>query len=179
MECGGFAIEGTRPIERLSLAVFPSPFVIHKTLKERVRIRHRIRAIDGQDDLNPQAATFTHGGINGATVLAKGQDWQFRLAALAKDGVIYRFIFAAQPLTADLDGLFRQSIGSFNSLSDSEREQARPLRVRHVIAQQGETAETLSKRMGTVERPYERFLVLNGLDRPALQLGRGYKLIAE
>jgi predicted Zn-dependent protease len=118
-------------------------------------------------------------GFNGATVLAKGQDWQFRLAALAKDGVIYRFIFAAQPLTADLDGLFRQSIGSFNSLSDSEREQARPLRVRHVIAQQGETAETLSKRMGTVERPYERFLVLNGLDRPGLQLGRGYKLIAE
>ena len=51
--------------------------------------------------------------------------------------------------------------------------------MRHVIAQQGETAETLSKRMGTVERPYERFLVLNGLDRPALQLGRGYKLIAE
>jgi len=118
-------------------------------------------------------------GIKGATVLAKGQDWQFRLAGLAKDGVIYRFIFAAQPLTADLDGLIRQSIGSFASLSEAEIEQARPLRIRSVIAQQGETAETLSKRMGTVERPYERFLVLNGLDRPALQLGRGYKLIAE
>ena len=118
-------------------------------------------------------------GLKGATVLAKGQDWQFRLAALAKDGVIYRFIFAAQPLTADLDGLFRQAIGSFDSLTGTEIEQARPLRIRHVIAQQGETAETLSKRMGTIERPYERFLVLNGLDRPALQLGRSYKLIAE
>lgn len=126
-----------------------------------------------------EVETINSHGMRGATVLAKGQDWQFRLAALAKDGVIYRFIFAAQPLTADLDGLFRQSIGSFTGLSEAEIEQARPLRVRHVIAQQGETAETLSKRMATVERPYERFLVLNGLDRPALQLGRGYKLIAE
>lgn len=120
----------------------------------------------------------TH-GLAAATALAKGPDWQFRLAAIAKDGVIYRLIFAAQPLTADLDGLFRQSIGSFAALSEAEIGQARPLRVRHVVARQGDTAELLARQMGTVERPYERFLVLNGLDRPGLQLGRGYKLITE
>jgi predicted Zn-dependent protease len=51
-------------------------------------------------------------GIKGATVLAKGQDWQFRLAGLAKDGVIYRFIFAAQPLTAKPKSSRRDPCGS-------------------------------------------------------------------
>jgi predicted Zn-dependent protease len=56
----------------------------------------------------------------------------------------------------------------------------RPLRLRIVTVRPGETPETLARRMTGVDRPLERFLVLNGL-RPgaALQPGQQVKIVTE
>ncbi|MEO6840270.1 MAG: Zn-dependent protease, partial [Bradyrhizobium sp.] len=45
-----------------------------------------------------------------------------------------------------------------------EIQAARPLRVKVITAQPGDTVESLSHRMAGVDRPAERFRVLNGLD---------------
>jgi predicted Zn-dependent protease len=54
------------------------------------------------------------------------------------------------------------------------------LRVQLVTAGPGDTAESLAARMVVANRPVERFLVLNGLERgAALKPGARYKIIAE
>ena len=118
-------------------------------------------------------------GLEAATAIASGEDWRFRLAAIVKDETIYRFIFAAHPLTGDLDGLFRQSIASFRALRPDESQKARPLRLQTLIAQTGDSPESLAARSVLTDHALERFYLINGLDRGPLQSGRLYKIIGE
>ena len=50
---------------------------------------------------------------------------------------------------------------------DDEIQAARPLRIKVITVQPGDTVESLSHRMAGVDHPAERFRVLNGLDRNA------------
>jgi predicted Zn-dependent protease len=118
-------------------------------------------------------------GLEGATAIASGEDWRFRLAAIVKDDTIYRFIFAAHPLTGDLDGLFRQSIASFHVLKPEESQQARPMRLKTVQARAGDSVESLAARSVLSDHAVERLSLLNGLERGSLQIGRFYKIISE
>lgn len=122
---------------------------------------------------------ITVNGLDGATAIASGEDWRFRLAAIVKDDTIYRFIFAANPLTGDLDGLFRQSIASFHVLKPDEGLKARPLRLKTVQARIGDSADSLAARSVLSDHALERFTLLNGLERGPLQIGRTYKIIGE
>ena len=55
-----------------------------------------------------------------------------------------------------------------------------PLRLVLVTAKPGDTAESLAGRMATTDRAVDRFLVLNGLDRPsAVKPGQSYKIVVE
>ena len=56
----------------------------------------------------------------------------------------------------------------------------RPLRLQLVTAREGDTVETLAARMVVTDRPVERFLTLNGLDRDAaVKPGERYKIVVE
>ena len=118
-------------------------------------------------------------GLEGATAVASGQDWRFRLAAIVKDETIYRFIFATHPEHSDLDGAFRQSIASFHVLKQDDNKHVRPLRLKIVQAKTGDTAEGLAQNSILPDHALERFHVMNGLERGALQLGRHYKIVSE
>ena len=122
---------------------------------------------------------ITVNGLEAATTIASGRDWRFRLAAIVKDDTIYRFIFAANPLTGDLDGLFRQSIASFRLLRPEESTQVRPLRLKTVTAKAGDTAESLAAQAVLPDHALERFYLINGLDHGSIQVGRSYKIIGE
>ena len=123
--------------------------------------------------------SITVNGLEAATTIASGRDWRFRLASIVKDETIYRFIFAANPLTGDLDGLFRQSIASFHLLRPEESLQVRPLRLKTVTATSGDTAENLAARSILSDHALERFYLINGLDHGPVQPGRSYKIIGE
>jgi predicted Zn-dependent protease len=57
---------------------------------------------------------------------------------------------------------------------------AKSLRLRVVPVQPGETPAKLARRMAAVDRPLERFLVLNGLSAgQALKVGDKVKLITQ
>ena len=63
---------------------------------------------------NIDAATVedvTINGFPGATAVAKGDQWDFRLYAIRFGSDVYRFIFAAKHRTAETDRSFRESIG--------------------------------------------------------------------
>jgi predicted Zn-dependent protease len=58
----------------------------------------------------------------------------------------------------------RETVNSFRRLTLEEIQAARPLRIKVITVQPGDTVESLSHRMAGVDRPAERFRVLNGLE---------------
>jgi predicted Zn-dependent protease len=123
---------------------------------------------------------ITINGFAGATAAAKGDQWDFRLYALRFGSDVYRFIYAAKHRTADIDRVFRESIGTFRRMSLAEVEDAKPLRLKVVTVGPGDTVEKFAGRMAVADRQLERFRVLNGLEAGArLKPGGEVKIVVE
>jgi predicted Zn-dependent protease len=107
---------------------------------------------------------ITVNGFPAATALAHGEQWQFRVYALRFGSDVYRFIFATKQKTQESERNARETVASFRRLTLEEIQAARPLRIKVITVQPGDTVESLSHRMMGVDRPAERFRVLNGLE---------------
>src|SRR4051794_32051239 len=107
---------------------------------------------------------ITVNGFPAATALAHGEQWQFRVYALRFGSDVYRFIFAAKQKTLESERNARETVASFRRLTLEEIQAARPLRIKVITVQPGDTVESLSHRMTGMDRPAERFRVLNGLE---------------
>ena len=107
---------------------------------------------------------ITVNGFPAATALAHGEQWQFRVYALRFGSDVYRFIFAAKQKTLESERNARETVASFRRLTLEEIQAARPLRIKVITVQPGDTVDSLSHRMMGVDRPAERFRVLNGLE---------------
>ncbi len=119
-------------------------------------------------------------GIPAALGVAKGGDWQFRVAVIRFGGEVYRMIFASRNLSAALDARFMESIESFRKLESEEAMRTRPLRVKIVAANADETAASLARRMAVTEQQLDQFLLLNGLQSgTALRPEERYKIVVE
>jgi predicted Zn-dependent protease len=115
-----------------------------------------------------------------ATAVAQGDQWSFRLGAVRLGPKVFRLIYAAHSLTPAVDARFRASINSFHRLSQQEAAAAHPQRIEIVEAQDGDTPETMAKKMAITDRPLDQFLSLNGLEKDAvLKPGMRYKIIVE
>ena len=120
------------------------------------------------------------GGYPAATATASSDQWQFRIYALRIGGDVYRFIFAAKDKTGDAEKSFRETVNSFRRLTLNEIQSARPLRLKVVSVKPGDTAESMSRRMQGVDRPLERFRIINGLDqRGALRPNDRVKIVVD
>ena len=108
--------------------------------------------------------------INGfpvASASANGDQWQFKVYALRFGSDVNRFLLASQQKTTESDRNARETVGSFRRLTLEEIQAARPLRIKVITVQPGDTVESLSHRMSGVDRPAARFRILNGLDAHA------------
>jgi predicted Zn-dependent protease len=96
-------------------------------------------------------------------------------------GIFYRFMFISPPkATAQLEPVFRQTAMSFRRLTAQEAATIQPLRIRAVAVGNGDTIETLARRMAFDRLQRERFTVLNGLfDGAALRPGEHVKIVVE
>jgi predicted Zn-dependent protease len=110
---------------------------------------------------------LTIGGFPTASAVAHGDQWQFKVYALRFGSDVYRFIFAAKQKTTESDRNARETVNSFRRLTLEEIQAARPLRIKVINAQPGDTVESLSHRMAGLDRPMDRFRILNGLDAHA------------
>ena len=95
--------------------------------------------------------------------MVESSQWSFRIVAVRLDGGVARLIFAAKPGARELDRVFREMTATFRRMSTAELAATKPLRLRIIAVLPGDTPEKLAKRMAVVDRPLERFLVLNGL----------------
>jgi predicted Zn-dependent protease len=110
---------------------------------------------------------LTINGFPAASAAAHGDQWQFKIYALRFGSDVYRFIFATRQKTTESDRNARETVNSFRRLTLDEIQAARPLRIKVITVQPGDTVESLSHRMAGIDRPAERFRVLNGLDAHA------------
>jgi predicted Zn-dependent protease len=132
---------------------------------------------------NVDALTVEEQTINGfpaATGAAKGEQWSFRLFAVRFGSDVYRFVFAAKNATPQVDRSFRDSVATFRRMTLKESQEARPLRVRIVVAGPHDTVEKLARRMAKLDHPVERFRVLNGLSaQDRVKPGEKLKIVVE
>ncbi|KJC47260.1 Zn-dependent protease [Bradyrhizobium sp. LTSP885] len=103
-------------------------------------------------------------GFPASAATAHGDQWQFKVYALRFGSDVYRFIFAAKQKTTESERNARETVNSFRRLTLEEIQSARPLRIKVINVQPGDTVESLSHRMAGVDHPADRFRVLNGLD---------------
>ena len=123
--------------------------------------------------------TLNLNGLEASTVVAHGAEWSFRLAAVRYGGNVYRFMYAARDFNAAADRAFVASIESFRALGPDDAARSRPLRIALVTATANDTVENLAARMATPDHALARFLLLNGLTKPALTVGETYKIVSE
>ena len=110
---------------------------------------------------------LTINGFPAASATAHGDQWHFKVYALRFGSDVYRFIFASRQKTTESDRNARETVNSFRRLTLEEVQAARPLRLKVITVQPGDTVESLSHRMAGVDRPAQRFRILNGLEANA------------
>jgi predicted Zn-dependent protease len=121
--------------------------------------------MEGVDKTTTEELTIN--GMPAAATTAQGDQWHFKVYALKFGNDVYRFIFASRQKTTESERNARETVNSFRKLTLEEIQAARPLRIKVITVQPGDTVESLSHRMAGVDHPTERFRVLNGLDRKA------------
>ncbi|MFT5486147.1 MAG: putative Zn-dependent protease [Paracoccaceae bacterium] len=125
--------------------------------------------------------TIRANGLEAATattqVRTKDGTFDARLTAYRVDAkTIYRMIFlTAGAETNRLATGLRRTTYSFRRLSTTEASRLRPLVLRIVTVQRGDTVESLASRLPYSDYKLERFEVLNGISRND-RLRRGQKL---
>ena len=123
---------------------------------------------------------LTVSGFPTATAIARGEQWRFRIYALRFGSDVYRFVFASKAKNGEGDRSFRETVNTFRRLTLAETQAARPLRLKVITVQPGDTVESLSHRMAGVDRQLDRFRILNGLDAKATVKARDrVKIVVE
>jgi predicted Zn-dependent protease len=110
---------------------------------------------------------LTVNGFPAASANAQGDQWYFKVYVLRFGSDVYRFIFASRQKSTESERNARETVNSFRRLTLEEIQAARPLRIKVITVQPGDTVESLAHRMSGVDRPADRFRILNGLDASA------------
>lgn len=114
-------------------------------------------------------------GTEAATARARVDGWQFQITVIRAGDQVYRLLTAA-PLSSTSLATIANSVGaSLRLLSDTEKANLKPLRVRAVTVKQGDTLASVSAQMQGVERKLDLFRVLNALP-PGATLTPGDKV---
>ncbi|MFO1110700.1 MAG: M48 family metalloprotease [Bradyrhizobium sp.] len=110
---------------------------------------------------------MTINGFPAASAIAQGDQWHFKVYVLRFSADVYRFIFATRQKSTESERNARETVNSFRRLTLEEIQAARPLRIKVITVQPGDTVESLAHRMSGVDHPAERFRILNGLETHA------------
>ncbi len=105
----------------------------------------------------------TIGGLPAVTASAVTEGWSFRIAVIRIGRTGYRFIFATRKPDDAFTRAYEETVASFRQLSPTERARLRPLRIKTIRAEAGDTPEKLAVGMSGVEpsRRLELFSILN------------------
>lgn len=134
--------------------------------------------VAGLEGASVQAETIN--GNEAATATARADGWQFGITVIRAGDQVYRLLTAAPLASTSLASVSRSVSDSFRVLTPEEKAALKPLRIRVVTVQPGQTIGTLSANMVGVDRKLDLFRVLNGLaPGAALSAGDKVKIITD
>ena len=130
--------------------------------------------------IEPSVIPTIVNGNEGAIASAVAERWQFSITVLRANGRVYRFLTAAPSTATGVADAASSITSSFKTLSDSERRNLKPTRVRVVTVRPGDTVGSLSAQMVGADRPQELFRLLNGLSAgQSLSVGESVKIVTD
>ena len=123
---------------------------------------------------------ITVNGLPAANAKASAERWDFDVTVIRMDKRIFRFLTAVPKGNASLQTTAEIIRNSFRKITPQEAAELKPLRVRVVTAQPGDTITTLSARMMGTDRKLDLFRVLNALPiGAAINPGQRLKIISD
>lgn len=119
-------------------------------------------------------------GLSAATARASADRWDFDVTVIRTGTQIFRFLTAVPKGSPALDPVANVLRASFRKMSPQEAASLKPLRVRVVTVDQGETVDSIADRMMGTNRKLELFTLINALT-PTSELAPGarVKIISE
>jgi predicted Zn-dependent protease len=129
--------------------------------------------VAGLDNASVRQTTIN--GNDAAVAHARADGWQFDIAVIRAGSQVYRLLTAAPAASGSLDQVARTVSGSFRVLSAAEKAALKPLRIRVVTVQPGQTMGSLAAQMVGVDRKLDLFKVLNAIG-PAGNVSAGDKV---
>jgi predicted Zn-dependent protease len=109
----------------------------------------------------PSVRSETINGNEAAIARAEAGGWRFDITVIRAGGQVYRLLTAAPQQSQQLDEVAQYVGSSFRILSAAEKADLKPLRVKVVTVQSGQTIATLAAAMSGVDKKLELFRVLN------------------
>jgi predicted Zn-dependent protease len=149
-------------------------------IDQRVSLSDYVRSgwVAGLDQQTIRPTTIN--GNEAVTAKARAEGWQFDVTVIRSSGQVYRLLTAAPAASNQLDGIASQVGGSFRTLTPAEREALRPLRIRIVTVQPGQTVATLAAQMQGVDRKLDMFRLINAMGAGAtVSAGSKVKIITD
>jgi predicted Zn-dependent protease len=129
--------------------------------------------VAGLDSASVHQTTIN--GNEAAMAHASADGWQFDITVIRAGNQVYRLLTAAPASSGSLDPVARSVSSSFRVLSAAEKAALRPLRIRVVTVQPGQTMGSLAAQMVGVDRKLDLFKVLNAIG-PAGNVSVGDKV---
>lgn len=127
------------------------------------------------DTVRPENAN----GVDMATGVAVTPQWTFRVAVARYKDKVYRFIFAAKFDSPAFDDAASQTLRSFRPATPRDSAGIKHLVVRLVTAGSLDTADSLARRMASLNRGTDLFYILNNLyPGDPVVAGQRYKIVA-
>ncbi|WP_457941237.1 M48 family metalloprotease [Mesorhizobium sp. 10J20-29] len=142
---------------------------------KRTRLTDYIRSgwVAGLQDSSVEARTIN--GNEAASARAAAEGWQFDITVVRAGDQVYRLLTAAPVASTQLDSVAATVGGSFKLLSAQEKAALKPLRIRIVTVQPGQTTGAIAAQMVGVDRKLDLFRVLNAL-APGASVSAGDKV---
>jgi predicted Zn-dependent protease len=122
----------------------------------------------------------TINGNEAAIARAEAGGWRFDITVIRAGGQVYRLLTAAPQQSQQLDDVAQFVGASFKVLTASEKAALKPLRIKVVTVQPGQTIGTLSAAMSGVDKKLELFRVLNEVPPGGgVSVGQKVKIITD
>ncbi len=133
------------------------------TLNRKTSLTNYLRSgwVAGLDAASVRETTIN--GQEAANARAAVDGWQFDVTVVRAGDQVYRLLTAAPVSSTDLLPVANSVGASFRVLTAQEKASLKPLRVRIVTVQPGQTLAALASQMQGVDRKLELFRLLNAL----------------
>ncbi|WP_370869007.1 M48 family metalloprotease [Ectorhizobium quercum] len=119
-------------------------------------------------------------GLEAATAKASAERWEFDVTVIRLENRIFRFLTAVPKGNPNLESTANVMKTSFRTMTAAETASLKPLRIRVVTVQPGETISTISARMMGTDRKLDLFKLINAMPVAAsLSPGQKVKIISE